>query len=320
MPYIAIDILKLCVDHGADHDAESLLYVLIWITISQAGPNGKARKLPFDEWSKTVLRAWSPPGDLTPTSLGELALTKKCVMISEPEFKDRVTNKMYHFFRPLRPCLSQLRRALFPLQAVPVPVDDYETVDTDESDESGTSAIRRDKDTALRGMKDAFELSIKHLEKSQSAEVSPEPTNRGPIGSSTVTQANVGDAPQAGKRLQYAADRMPTHHIELRNRLTDGKTPEADPTPQVQAPVVEKKENLLIQALQVSSKRSRAAEDDPVGDADSAGRSAKKLKASTGTYANNSSTRLLSSAGNNDQASTANRTTRSLSLADKNLG
>lgn len=247
MPFIAIDILKCIVEHAADHDAESLLYVLIWIVFTQAGRDGLNRKMTRTQFDKSILRSWSPPGDLAPTSLDDISSIKKSTMVSESQFNEHIINRMHPYFLPLEPCLVLLHEALFPFEGRirRDPADAFKVVRAVTTD-----AIRRDKLEVFHRMEVAFQLTIEHLEKmGEAAEVSTElPTVPDP--SVATTRGAADDASKEGEGPEFSV----VHHMKLRNHLTDSekKHPAVD-TPQDTVPHASgNEENLYEHALRNS--------------------------------------------------------------------
>lgn len=74
LPYMASDVLAQRGKYTALLDAESTLYVLIWLTFTQAGQNMMERV--FDgkfDLDSSIIRMWNPEGLVDETSLNTIA-------------------------------------------------------------------------------------------------------------------------------------------------------------------------------------------------------------------------------------------------------
>ena len=114
MPFMAIDVLLYNIEHTVIYDAESLLYVLIWITFMYSGPNESERKMTKEFFDKSVLRKWSPLKLGEEIGLEDVAARKKFTMMIYNEFVRNILRKRDPFFSPLDGCLVSLRCILFP--------------------------------------------------------------------------------------------------------------------------------------------------------------------------------------------------------------
>ena len=113
---MAIDVLAkgAMLKHSSIHDAESVLYILIWISCSQGGPHGQDRKDTFDP-DTSFLRQWCPGEDLDESKLKTLANNKK-VQMSDNEAFDEILDSMHRYFKDLKPYFKVLRNIFFPAQ------------------------------------------------------------------------------------------------------------------------------------------------------------------------------------------------------------
>ena len=111
LAFMAIDILSGTVEHTALHDAESMLYVLIWIAIIQAGPHGRKRSAEGFTIKGTILDTWSPdPRNITLQSLVVLSDSKRGVMITADAIEDRILDAMHSYFEPIAGCIFKMAR------------------------------------------------------------------------------------------------------------------------------------------------------------------------------------------------------------------
>lgn len=111
---MASDVLAQRGKYTALLDAESTLYVLIWLTFTQAGPNMMERV--FDgkfDLAHSIIRMWNPEGLVDETSLNTIAASKRLTMQDEEEFKLNILEKMHPYFKPISRCLELLRLILF---------------------------------------------------------------------------------------------------------------------------------------------------------------------------------------------------------------
>ena len=111
---MAIDILYKgsTLRHSSIHDAESLFYILIWISCSQGGPHQQARDDEFD-LDTSFLRQWCPSDDLDEMKLRLIASSKEGQMKIPERFKE-ILDDMHWYFKDLRPYLLILRDLFFP--------------------------------------------------------------------------------------------------------------------------------------------------------------------------------------------------------------
>ncbi|KAK2589875.1 hypothetical protein QQS21_012450 [Conoideocrella luteorostrata] len=86
--------------HSFMHDLESFFWVLFWICIHYKGP-GKGRVVPqFDKWNYYDTR--------------EVALLKKGLVIHEGDFIRTAEENFTHYYQPLLPLVTGLRKVVFP--------------------------------------------------------------------------------------------------------------------------------------------------------------------------------------------------------------
>jgi Fungal protein kinase len=87
--------------HNFMHDLESFFWVLFWICIHYAGPNGESRVVKrFDKWNYADTE--------------ELAEIKKGVVVHEKDFIKMVTENFTRYYQPLIPWVNRLRKVVFP--------------------------------------------------------------------------------------------------------------------------------------------------------------------------------------------------------------
>lgn len=237
-----------------------------------------------EQFDKSILRSWSPPGDLAPSSLSDIGSVKRSVMTSQSQFKEYILGRMHPYFNPLKPCLLLLRVALFPSQTETNPDDPFEVSEAIEPD---TVIICREKTEVFRLMEVALLRMIERLETlGEAAEALAEPT-AGPDPNVATTS---GAADDASKEPEFAADHIQVHHMKLRNRVTESeKKQAATATPQDTVPRASANEGRLYEhALrnshlqhQASLKRSRDEEDDSAGSSSKKKRTSRKTSKST---------------------------------------
>ena len=116
---MAIDVLSGAVEHTVLHDAESMFYILIWIVLTQAGPDGLERDERYFTINRTILDDWCPEGEIDQAKLNSIANTKRGVVFSPDAFIREVLGKMHPYFAPLRSCLYRMSIAFFPLPSNP---------------------------------------------------------------------------------------------------------------------------------------------------------------------------------------------------------
>ncbi|KAL1738917.1 hypothetical protein HDZ31DRAFT_50247 [Schizophyllum fasciatum] len=101
-------LLHSDVPHGAAHDLESFLYVLMWICTSYNGPKS-SRAVPFDV-HQTPMGKWH-------TSQDDLEIGQQKWEImrgkSEPEFRAFLDETFDPYFDDLKDCVCELRQAIF---------------------------------------------------------------------------------------------------------------------------------------------------------------------------------------------------------------
>ena len=153
MPFMAIDVLLYNIEHTVIYDAESLFYVLIWMTFLYSGPNETKRKMTNEFYDRSILRKWSPPTLGKDVSFGDVARLKKLMMIDPSEFFADILWNRDPFFSALDECLSDLRSALFP----PAPLPPRRP--------TINSMSHRSKEHVLEGMKKALKKAMEKLEK-----------------------------------------------------------------------------------------------------------------------------------------------------------
>ncbi|KAK8007111.1 cystathionine gamma-synthase [Apiospora arundinis] len=86
--------------HSFMHDLESFFWVLFWVCIHYDGP-GKGRVVPrFDKWNYVDTE--------------ELAGMKLGVIAEEDVFQTTVADAFTMYYKPLAPCISRLRKVVFP--------------------------------------------------------------------------------------------------------------------------------------------------------------------------------------------------------------
>lgn len=112
---MAIDILygKSSTIHKYYHDLESLFYVLIWVCTMQNGPCGEQRNETFD-YNKTVLSMWNGGLHSTVYTFESVAMAKKSIMHDPVKFKEDILDNFAPYFDPIKTCLEQFRRILWP--------------------------------------------------------------------------------------------------------------------------------------------------------------------------------------------------------------
>lgn len=86
--------------HSFMHDLESFFWVLCWICIHYNGPGQGKAKPDFDKWNYF--------------SMQELAAFKAGVVSGDVIFRETITAYFTDYYKPLIPCVSNLRQVVFP--------------------------------------------------------------------------------------------------------------------------------------------------------------------------------------------------------------
>lgn len=110
---MAVDMIQTKATRLSVHDAESMLYCLIYLSCTQGGPHSANRTDEFD-YATSFLDRWYPAEELTAERLDGLATSKFLVMNSTRRFRKEVLHTMHPYFKPLETCFMRMRRALFP--------------------------------------------------------------------------------------------------------------------------------------------------------------------------------------------------------------
>lgn len=97
--FMAIGLL-LGEKHSFWHDLESFFWVVFWICIHYDGPGKNTGPTDFDKWNYLGDRA--------------LANSKRGIVAISKDFNDVMDQNFTPYYRPLMPCLGQLRRVVFP--------------------------------------------------------------------------------------------------------------------------------------------------------------------------------------------------------------
>ena len=172
LPFMAIDVLLYDIVHTVIYDAESLFYVLIWISFLYSGPNETERKMTKEFYLESILTKWSPLKLGKDVSLKDVAKRKKFTMTVHSEFITEILWNKDPFFSALDDCLSNLRSALFPPAPLPLPSAPRPSLGT-----TANIMSHRDKEHVLEGMKKALTEAKEKLEKT-SENPTPEAANR----------------------------------------------------------------------------------------------------------------------------------------------
>lgn len=86
-------------DHNFMHDLESFFWVLFWLCIHSTGSGGN-RRTEFDSWNFK--------------NTEELACEKAGLVIEEDKFSKKVDENFTAYYKPLIPCVQELRKVVFP--------------------------------------------------------------------------------------------------------------------------------------------------------------------------------------------------------------
>lgn len=163
--------------HSVLHDAESLFYALIWITFTQAGPDGQKRctKASEDDWS--VLCPRRLVGASLEAALQNLSYAKAGVMYIEREFQEQIIGRSDPYFCPLKRCLITMRKVLFPLDKSSDTSSSETSTDSEEEekyDRPRAFVDRRRKEEVFRKIEQALVRAIIRRSKKEGIEFSPE--------------------------------------------------------------------------------------------------------------------------------------------------
>ena len=107
---MAVDVLE-GMEHSAIHDAEAILYILVWIACLQGGPFPQPRSDGFDP-TKSFLRQWCPPWRLDEDQLESIGDLKLRHMRCRTPFR-KVLESMDVYFKRLQPYIRWLRKLFF---------------------------------------------------------------------------------------------------------------------------------------------------------------------------------------------------------------
>lgn len=100
--------------HGYQHDLESLFYVLIWICTMQNGPCGELRDIGTFQYRRSVLSVWNGGLHSATIPFQMVAWAKRGVMGDPVKFKSDVLDNFASYFEPIKGCMENIPRILFP--------------------------------------------------------------------------------------------------------------------------------------------------------------------------------------------------------------
>lgn len=273
---MACDVLEKLGEYTALLDAESTLYVLIWMTITQAGPNEKKRLA--DEsfvWNETILGLWNPEGIVDEAKLRGIAHSKRGIMEVEKNFKRQVLEKMHPYFKPIERCLELLRERLFN----PVPIAS-KLRDARDFLRNGSTTVEAHPDPkqVLGSMLEAIDITLEMMtDESDNAEGAPTSENiadseeNPSLGSATdVAPAVKGEQLQSSTdnpddpfnpTFALSMDRNNSQPRTLSDLVGDTKLRRRFTKETVRRNVPVKEEALIRTVLKSNTKRSMAAGD-----------------------------------------------------------
>jgi hypothetical protein len=88
-----------CRQHSFMDDLESMFWLLFWICVHYSGPDGSQVQSTDYDWNF-----------ISPMNLGRL----KAGTINDQNFPSNAREEFTDFYRPLAPCVDNLRRVVFP--------------------------------------------------------------------------------------------------------------------------------------------------------------------------------------------------------------
>ena len=206
---MAVDVLDGTVEHTALHDAESMLYVLIWMTFTQAGPHGRKRSAEGFTIKGTILESWCPEGEINQTFLDGIAHNKGGVIKDPDVFSRHVVERMDSYFSPIGDCLLLMSQAFFPrgpdLSKYLKGTRRSAKVKSNDS----TPTLREDKrpkDDIFKNLKNILTLYIKEVTEVE-------------VEESAVASASPVDAAQGSQTGKHVSDLIAP--MQLRDRLVN---------------------------------------------------------------------------------------------------
>lgn len=111
---MAVAVLENYTAHTAISDAESILYILIWIACLYAGPRGTKRpETDAFSFKSSFLSKWCPEGRVDDDDLRDIGLRKRGLLLLPDVFQRDIVTKIHEYFAPIANCLKVLRAFFF---------------------------------------------------------------------------------------------------------------------------------------------------------------------------------------------------------------
>ncbi|KAH8114691.1 hypothetical protein DFH11DRAFT_180194 [Phellopilus nigrolimitatus] len=125
LPFMSIDMLTGRIqEYCYYHDLESLLYVLIWVCTTQAGPHDAPRAATDCTFKETGIAIWCAmaPGQVDPydaTAMNTVGLAKSGMMKEEDHFEINIISRVHRYFEPIFQLMREWRGILYPSKLHP---------------------------------------------------------------------------------------------------------------------------------------------------------------------------------------------------------